>query len=289
MALIEHTLFGKQDKVARAIERIKLFDPSTSEHTQDLAPYYVAYSGGKDSDALRILFELSGVRYDLVHNHTTVDAPETVRYIRSIPGIQISFPTMTMWELIVRKRMPPTRIVRYCCEYLKERGGRNRVVATGIRWAESSKRKHRGSIEIGGRKSTLILNADNDESRDIFEMCQTQGKRIINPIIDWTDDEVWEFLHHYGCQSNPLYESGYKRVGCIGCPIAGGKMQIEEFKKYPKYKAAYLRAFEKMIISRYEANLPTEKWKTAEDVFHWWVTNPNADDTVDEDQLSFYD
>lgn len=121
MSLIEYTLEGKTDKVKKAIERIKGYDPITNGYMDE--PYYVAYSGGKDSDVLRILFELSGVRFDLVHNHTTVDAPETVYYVRSIPNIQISYPNTTMWALIVKKRMPPTRLVRYCCSELKETGG----------------------------------------------------------------------------------------------------------------------------------------------------------------------
>jgi len=109
MALIEYALDGKRDKVKTAIERIKSFCPIANGYMDE--PYYVAYSGGKDSDVLRILFELSGVPYDLVHNHTTVDAPETVHYIRSIPGVKISYPEITMWQLIVKKRMPPTRFV----------------------------------------------------------------------------------------------------------------------------------------------------------------------------------
>ena len=271
MPLIEYTLEGRRDKVQMAIDRIKNFDPISNGLMDE--PYFVAYSGGKDSDCIRILFELSGVRYDLAHNHTTVDAPETVRYIRSIPGVYISYPEISMWALIVKKRMPPTRIVRYCCEVLKERGGHGRFVATGVRWAESTKRRARNSLEIVARsqKNRLILNADNDQHRRQFETCAVQGKRVLNPIIDWTDAEVWEFLHHHGCRSNPLYERGYKRVGCIGCPMAGGKRQIAEFERYPKYKAAYICAFERMILSRREAGLPAT-WETGEDVFDWWTT-----------------
>lgn len=106
------TTFLNWNKERIALERIKSLDPIAHGYMD--TPYYVAYSGGKDSDVLRILFELSGVKYDLVHNHTTVDAPETVYYVRSIPGVIISKPEITMWDLIVKRRMPPTRIVRYC-------------------------------------------------------------------------------------------------------------------------------------------------------------------------------
>lgn len=159
-----------------------------------------------------------------------------------------------MWELIVKKQIPPTRIMRYCCEKLKERGGQKRFVATGVRWDEGTNRRKRGSLELqptAQKKNNIILNADNDENSDenrrMFEKCITQGKRILNPIIDWSVSDIWDFLKHYGCQSNPLYEQGYKRIGCIGCPMVSGIKRIVEFEKYPKYKASYIRAFERML------------------------------------------
>ena len=272
MALIEYTFDGKVDRVKVAIDRIKNFDPLALGIMDE--PYYVSYSGGKDSDVLRILFELSGVKYDLVHNHTTVDAPETVRYVRSIPGIKIEYPELSMWRLIEKKKMPPTRITRYCCVALKEKGGKGRFVATGVRWAESVKRKNnRGGVEIQGSKpsNNIILNADNDETRRLIENCQKKGKRILNPIIDWSDSDIWEFLEHYGCKSNPLYQCGDNRVGCIGCPMSSN--QKHEFERYPKYKENYIRAFERMVK---QIDNPT--WKTGEEVFDWWVNKPEKED-----------
>lgn len=143
-------------KEKQAIERIKAFEPEDG--------YYVCYSGGKDSDVIRILCQLAGVKHDLVNNHTTVDAPETVRYIRSIPNIQINMPDKTMWELIVHKEMPPTRLMRYCCSELKERGGKGRVKMTGVRWAESNNRKNNSDLVkiIGKPKNTQKIAAENN-------------------------------------------------------------------------------------------------------------------------------
>ena len=292
MALIEHTLFGKVDKVKVAVERIKTFDPSQSEALVHLAPYYVAYSGGKDSDVLRILFELSGVKYDLVHNHTTVDAPETVYYIRSIPNIQISMPEISMWDLIVKQRMPPTRTRKYCCKYLKERGGVNRFVATGVRWGESPRRKAtRGLAEIYVPKKGegLILNADNHESRKMIESCITKGKRFLNPIVDWSTADVWEFLDVYGCKSNPLYEIKGRagRVGCIGCPENSNR--VAELELYPKYKNLYIKAFDRMIEQCRTDGVGHEKdgiragYRTGEECFDWWVSDKAQ--AVDENQM----
>jgi len=268
--LIDYTLDGKVNKVDVAIQRIKTFEPLVNGFFD--TPYYVAYSGGKDSDAIRILCELAGIKYDLVHNHTTVDAPETVYYVRSIPGIQISYPVTSMWKLIVKNKMPPTRFTRYCCSELKERGGKDRFVMTGVRWAESNGRKNRGIAEIQHREMSkrLTLNSDNDESRRLFENCQIQGKRILNPIVDWSEAEVWELLNAYGCASNPLYGEGFRRVGCVGCPLAGVRNIKYDFERWPKYKVLYIRAFQRMLEA-YPDKIRATDWTDGQAVFNWWL------------------
>lgn len=147
-----------REKEQQAIQYLRTFEPESE-------PYYLCYSGGKDSDCIRILAELAGVKYDLEHNLTTVDAPETVYYVlRSIPGVHINYPEMSMWQLIVKKKMPPTRLARYCCEELKERGGKGRMKVTGVRWAESASRKENGGFVkiIGKPKTVQKLAEDND-------------------------------------------------------------------------------------------------------------------------------
>jgi phosphoadenosine phosphosulfate reductase len=290
MALIELTLDGKTNKVDKAIKAIRAFDPISTGLFD--SPYYVCYSGGKDSDALRILFELSGVKYDLVHNLTTADAPETVRYIRSIPGIRISKPETTMWRLIAQRRCPPTLRSRYCCTELKERGGHGRFVSTGVRWDESPKRKRlRGLLEVQARsiRGKLTLGSDNDESRRMFETCAAKGKRVLNPIISWTTEDVWELLAAYGCESNPLYQCGYKRVGCVGCPCAALHRRIFDFERYPKYRDMYLRAFGRMLDAIRASGKETLSWADPESVMKWWLDkDPHKHDPM-EGQLELSD
>lgn len=284
-------------KEKRAIDYLKAFEPESE-------PYYLCYSGGKDSDVIRILADLAGVKHDIVNNHTTVDAPETVRYIRTIPNVQISYPKETMWQLIVRKLVPPTRLMRYCCAELKERGGKGRVKVTGVRRAESvSRANNQGLITIIGKpvttekaavdmgvdyeksqKGGIVLNTDNDESRRFVEHCYRTTSTMVNPIIDWTDDDVWDFLHHYGCESNPLYQCGFKRIGCIGCPLGGSASMKRGFALYPKYKENYIRAFDRMLKRREELGKPPldRIGTTGEDVFKWWIGD-------DPRQLSLFD
>ena len=278
----------------KSIEILRSFEPKTE-------PYYLCYSGGKDSDVIRILADLAGVNHDIVHNHTTVDMPRTVRYVRSIPNVIIDYPDKSMWQLIVDKGMPPTRLMRYCCSELKERGGKCRVKITGVRWAEGSSRQSNADVVkiIGKPKTTqkfaddigadykvtkqqgLILNDDNDESRRIVEHCYRTTSTMINPIVNWSDDDVWDFLNYYGCQSNPLYQCGFKRIGCIGCPMADIKHRYTEFRLYPKYKNLYIKAFDRMLTHRKVLGKSSD-WQTGSEVFKWWMNEDYRQITFDD-------
>ena len=113
----------------------------------------------------------------------------------------------------------------------------------------------------------LTLMNDNDESRMMMENCQLKGKRIVNPIIDWTDADVWGYAKEEEICMNPLYECGWKRVGCINCPMAGKHRKVQ-LARYPGYRDAYIRAYGRMIEERRSRGLPCD-WQTGEDVLHW--------------------
>lgn len=278
-----NTLFGVEDKVEIAIERLRTFEPEDG--------YYVAYSGGKDSDVVLDLVKRSGCKFDAHYNVSSVDAPETIYYIRNQhPEVSFDFPrdrdgkVVTMWSLIAKKKLPPTRIARYCCQYLKEVNGGGRLVVTGVRWAESvNRKKHRGLVNIGIRKDrTTILNNDNDDSRKMVEQCYRKQKTVLNPIIDWEDADVWEYIHSNNLPYNPLYDKGFKRVGCVGCPLCIN--QKAELELYPQIKRLYLKAFRKMLDNREDKD--AIQWKTPEDVYTWWTDGTAGHN---KEQISFFD
>ena len=181
----------------------------------------------------------------------------------------------SMWALIPQKKMPPTRLARYCCAVLKETAGTNRFIATGVRWDESVRRAStRGIYETLTRstKNKLILNNDNDDARRLFESCSLKAQRVVNPIVDWLDKDIWDFCESEHLPMNPLYECE-TRVGCIGCPMASKHAREREFARYPEYKRAYIRAFDKMLEVRKAEGKDdsTGAWKSAQDVFNWWM------------------
>lgn len=263
--------------------------------------------GGKDSDVTLYLFKASGIPFEVHNSHVTVDAPPTVYHIRDTfkklenDGIKAEIDyhvqpdgtRTTMWKLIIKKMMPPTRIARYCCAEMKETGCANRMIATGVRWDESTQRKrNREAFETIGKTASdktkvsdekMLLTDQSPEYRKLVESCQMKAKTIVNPIIDWKDKDIWEYIEAENIKTNTLYQCGYNRVGCIGCPMARYKERMKEFNDFPKYKQAYLHAFDKMLANINSKGKLT-RWKTADEVFSWWIEDPNI-----KGQLSFED
>ena len=277
-------MFGSVNKEQQAIDRLRLAAQMSEAYYGK--PLVITTSGGKDSDVCLYLAAASGICYEVQHNHTSVDAPESVYHVREqfrrleLAGVKctVNYPVykgvpVNMWTLIPQKLMPPTRTVRYCCSVLKENGGMGRMIVTGVRWAESvNRRKKRGIYESMpyDLSKKVIINNDNDDKRRLFENCKLQAKRVCNPIIDWTDRDVWEYILAEKIPVNPLYACGYHRVGCIGCPMAGRKMRLREFGRYPTYQRAYLHAFDKMLemrVARGKLDGSRRVETTGEDVF----------------------
>ena len=289
------------DKEQTAIERLRLASHMSFKLYKQ--PLVIATSGGKDSSVCVALAQRAGIPFEVMHNHTTADAPETVYFIRDEfrrlehRGIKCTTnqpayrgERTSMWELIPKKLIPPTRMRRYCCEVLKEHGGKGRFIVTGVRWDESSSRKSsRGIYEAtpSKPKKGIILINDNDDERQLFEACSLKSKRVCNPIIDWTDKDVWDYIDSEHIPVNPLYQCGFSRVGCIGCPLARKKARQQEFGRYPIFRQNYIRAFERMLRERERRGKMKGVWnmgRTGEDVFHWWM-----EDGVLPGQIGFDD
>ena len=284
-------LYGR-DKVEQAIQRLKDFEPPEG--------YYLAFSGGKDSVVVKALADMAGVKYDAHYNVTTVDPPELVQFVKEHKDVQMDkqyYPDtisdeklrgkpITMWNLIQYKKRPPTMTVRYCCKYLKEGSGAGRFVVTGVRWAESSRRKNnRGGLELSDSDkygTRELLDPDNPDQQ-LIHICPTKAQRILNPIVDWSTAEVWEFIHEYKVPYCRLYDEGYSRLGCIGCPMGGVEHQKAEFKRYPKFYQAYLRAFDRMLKER-EAKGLEKRWKTPQQVMDWWLFEEKEAEEYLEDE-----
>lgn len=262
-SLVERTLFGTTDIVDKAIRELQ----AVAEHNT----LCLRFSGGKDSVVVKRLLDIAKVPYCAKFSRTSVDPPELLNFIRrECRDVEVEPPRISMFQLIIKKGFPPTRICRYCCQEFKERNvcgrGRNLLTLTGVRKDESPKRK----------------------SRSKYETCQSdKGVEFYHPIIHWSEEQVWDFIHSEHIPYCRLYdEEGITRIGCVGCPLTSSEKIAAEFKRWPQFEKAYLWAFEKMLEGR-----SFDKWKTKYDVMDWYIygAEKNCRTAADQCQLSLFE
>jgi phosphoadenosine phosphosulfate reductase len=244
-------------KIRDAIQWIKEHEPQEG--------YYLAFSGGKDSIVIYDLAVKAGVKFEARFHMTTVDPNEIRYFIRdNYPDVIWDRPKTSMFKLIEKHGMPPTRTMRWCCRELKEIGGRGRLVMTGIRHAESNNRAKRKLFE---------------ESR------AEKGKFFLHPIIYWSDSDVWDYIKRNNMKYCCLYDQGKSRIGCIMCPMQNTKGMLKDKEMFPKYYNAYLRAFGRMLKSLKAKGKEWRHGTTPEEVMYWWIHNADVNHTSTQEQL----
>lgn len=232
--------FDGQDKIAVALSRIRDYEPQDG--------YHLAFSGGKDSIVIHHLAETSGVHFDAHYNVSPIDPPEIYRFIqKNYPNVAWDRNAKGFW-LQVPKHGLPTRWRRWCCRMIKEAGGKGRTVMMGVRRHESISRR----------------------GRSVFaEDWKVPGRFFCLPIVDWTGDEVWEYINAHNLPYCGLYDEGYERLGCVMCPLTTGKQRRRDAERWPKiarnWKSAARRFFEKKQAS----DRPLEG--DFEGFWRWWL------------------
>ena len=253
-------LFG-HDKIKEVIERLIMFEPPEG--------YYGATSWGKDSLILMFCANNAGLKKPVEwhFNMTTIDPPELIYFGREMTVKMKGQGISVIWNrpprpflAVLPERGFPTRRNRWCCQVFKESGGSGRRVLTGIRAAESTKRAGRKVVEQCYRDSSLTY---------------------VNPILDWSDNDVWNFIKERNIPYCSLYDEGFKRIGCVMCPMSS--RQVREGDRWPRMKEAFRRAFIKLYENR--GDRPAfKRWKDGSEMFEWWLHDTkesfNPDQTV---------
>lgn len=247
-----------QKKVDRAVRFLRSIP--------DEDPVEVAYSGGKDSDVILELARMAGINYRAIYKNTTIDPPGTIKHVIE-RGVEIVRPKKTFFQIVEKKGFP-SRFQRFCCEQLKEYKVLDRAIV-GVRRDESNARAERYQ-----EPEMCRVYSKRDKSKNV---------RQYYPLLDWTTDDVAEFLKERGVKCAPVYydEDGTfhpeRRLGCMCCPLASKKHRIEEFKRYPKMVRAYIRAGEIYCDTHQDSKV----WKYVKDVYERFVLNMFCDSVID--------
>ena len=218
----------------------------------------VAYSGGKDSDVILQLAKEAEIDFVPIYKMTTIDPPGTIQHAKE-NGCEIRRPEKTFFQL-VREKGLPSRFTRFCCAYLKEYKIMDNAII-GVRRAESTKRAKRYKEPTQCR---IYRNGEHVNQ--------------IYPILEWTNDDVKNYILDRGIRCHPLYydENGdfqVRRLGCIGCPLVSKAK--EDFKKYPRFVKAYIEAARVFIDCKSERK---DKYRDPYVLFYANYFCPTAED-----------
>lgn len=256
-----------QEKILHSVELIRKAEKLALAYDPENG-YYNTFSGGKDSQCLYHIVKLAGVKHKTHMNLTSVDPPEVIRFVKTqYPDVDLIKPEKSIYQYAVDTKILPTMRVRWCCEKFKESAGAGKVTLIGIRHAESPRRAKRNEVEINNRKFSGNLDELDDYRKE--RNAQKRGRKpkgyrevtivnatgertlgcirgkeslLISPIINWTDDDVWTFLNTLGINHCELYDQGWHRIGCIGCPMSSAKQKILENKRWPHVKRNWIKA-----------------------------------------------
>ena len=266
---LEKASKGLQKKMMYSIDLLRKAERLALAYSVDgNNGYYLAFSAGKDSQALYHIAELAGVKFDAHMNLTSVDPPEVIRFVKkSYPEVNLIKPKKSIYQLAVEKQILPTMRVRWCCAEYKEMSGAGRVTLISIRHQESTRRAKRNEVEISNRKYSGTLegldeyrqelkakrarrkskkdgvNITNADQEQTLGCISGKESLLISPIIHWTEQDVWEFLNKVmEVPHCSLYDEGWRRLGCIGCPMSSAKQKQIENARYPHVKRNWIKA-----------------------------------------------
>lgn len=279
--MFKQSLLNKEKEAVRFIRKAESLALRMSDKG-----FHVAFSGGKDSQVLLALMELSGCKYHAEMQVTSVDSPNLMRFVRAnYPNVKLNLPKKNMRQLILQKKLLPTRQARYCCAILKEQAGAGSVTCVGVRAAESARRAKRKQIEVIGQKGVgfeikndCLVHEQSDGQlfdldNDIKVYCiKGKDKVVISPIFKWSNNDVWDFIHGNNMPYCDLYDLGFHRIGCLFCPFASVKQNRIELEMFPLVaERIYIRAIHELMENGHYDN-----FDSPEQCFQWWISNENA-------------
>lgn len=192
------------------------------EETQgmEIGDMFVSFSGGKDSTVTADLVTraLSNPQIMHIFGDTTLEFPYTYEYVQRFRKDHPKTPLISArnkekdFEELCKLVGPPSRVMRWCCTIFKTGTIQKRI-----------KSLYRDKNQIltfyGIRRSESLSRSKYERESDSPKITK---QRIVSPIIDWMDFDIWLYILTSGIDFNDAYRLGYARVGCWCCPNNSG-------------------------------------------------------------------
>lgn len=269
---------GFDDKLKHSIELLRKAEKLALRYDPENG-FFNTFSGGKDSQAMYHVVEMAGVKHQTHMNFTSVDPPQVVRFVKThYPDVIRHAPKWSIYTRAVQRGILPSMRIRWCCADFKEQAGAGKVTLIGIRKEESVRRSKRHEVEVSNRQFSGNLDEFavwqeeqiKKKEEKLLRKMKREGKKVnedyfsadkenevrcingkdsilISPIFEWTEKDVWYFLNEVvkvpHCE---LYDQGYKRIGCILCPMSQYKQKIKEMHDFPHVKRKWIEAIKEI-------------------------------------------
>lgn len=258
-----------QSKIEYSIALLRKCEQMALDYDQDNG-FYLAFSGGKDSQVLYHLALMAGVKFKAHMNLTSIDPPDVIRFVkRNYPDVELIKPKMSIYDMALKTHFLPTRRIRWCCAKFKEMSGAGKVTLIGIRHAESVRRSKRNEVETGDRKFSGNFDQFSEHRETMVTCVGGKDKILVSPIINWTERDVWGFLNGNGIEHCSLYDEGYTRIGCILCPMSNYKQKLKDCQRFPHVRRKWIQTIQKLI----DAGYINRSFTDAEFGFNWWISD----------------
>lgn len=258
---------GLQKKIVHSVELLRKAEKIALLYNKNDG-FWLAFSGGKDSQCLYHVAKLAGVKFKAHMSLTSIDPPDVIRFVRTqYPSVDMMKPFVSIYQRAIQKRIVPTKRVRWCCADFKETAGAGNVTLIGIRASESSRRARRHEVETRTHKFSGNIDEFSDWQKEQIAKKLKKGRKakinedefsvksdnevrciygkdsiLVSPIFEWSDSDVWEFLNVLNIPHCNLYDEGFTRIGCILCPMSQRKQKEKEIARWPHVKRNWIKA-----------------------------------------------
>lgn len=257
------------DKIKYSIDLLKKSEKMALEMDPENG-FYLAFSGGKDSQVLYHLAVMGGVKFKAHMNLTSVDPPEVIRFVKQhYPEVELIKPKMSIYDMAKKKGVLPTQRVRWCCAEYKEMSGAGKVTLIGIRRAESARRAKRNEVEMDRHRFSGTFDQWSEHREKMVTCVKGKDKILVSPILQWTEKDVWDFLKGNNIPYCSLYDKGYKRIGCILCPMSGHKQKLREMKDFPHVRNNWIKTIKWLRENNWTDTSLSDDEEMA---FNWWIS-----------------
>ncbi len=121
-------------------------------------------------------------------------------------------------EAVFPDREAVERLVREKGFYSFRESVENRRECCGIRKVEPLRRALAGmrAWMTGLRRDQAVTRTDTEA----IEWDEANGLAKVNPLVEWTNEQVWEYIRAHKVPYNALHDRGFPSIGCAPCTRA---------------------------------------------------------------------